>query len=111
MSKQGNDMVTTPEQQATYEAIIALGDIGDKMLDAVERENLENVELISGLVFPVVESIKVAIEEVADAYADHVEADERSDVRRSMRVDRGIKKIYDALYQMKDQGEALLEGK
>jgi hypothetical protein len=97
------------KQEQTFQKILALCDIMERMLQAVEAPGVKNRKQLLEIVTPVAHSVDHAVKVVTETFIEHVNNGEKPDKQRSYAVDAAMKGIYDSLRSMKEKGEQLVE--
>jgi len=102
-------MSSTQLQEKTFQKILALCDITEKMVLAIQAPNVRNKKELLEIVTPVVAKVDEAVKVVTEVFIEHVQNNEKPDKKRSQAVDTAMKGIYDALYGLKEKGELIAE--
>ena len=102
--------MTAPEvQDQTVQKILALCDVTEKMVMAIEDPKVKNKQELLEIVTPVAHRVNEAVQIVTQTFIEHVKNEEKPDKERSQKIDMAMKAIYDALYAMKEKGEEIAE--
>jgi len=87
----------------TFRKILALSDVADKILAAIQNPQVENQQKLLDIAAPVIHKVNDAIQIVTDNFIEQ-NISATADKQRSHNVDMAIKGIYDALLVMRDKG-------